>query len=289
MLCNLCPNECNVDRSVALGACLAPNVMLINRIAPHYYEEPPISGTKGSGTIFFSGCTMRCDFCQNKAISRVPRGIAYTSDDLQKEIKKLEKLGVHNINFVTPTHYSHKIKETLDLYRPNIPIVYNTSGYEKREVIEEMHDYVDIYLPDFKYMDRELAKRLSHREDYPEKALKAIESMLSAKPNECDENGIMRSGVIIRHLVLPYHVDNSIKVLDTIYKEFGTEVTLSLMSQFTPMSDCKELNRALLPIEYKMVVKHAENLGFSDVFIQEASSASSEFIPEWNFDIESAD
>lgn len=289
MICNLCPNECNVARSVSRGACLAPDVMLVNRIAPHYYEEPPISGTKGSGTIFFSGCTMRCDFCQNTAISRNPNGIPYTPYELQLEIKKLEERGVHNINFVTPTHYAHKIKETLDIYRPSIPIVYNTSGYEKREVIEEMHDYVDVYLPDFKYMDRTLAKRLSHREDYPEKALLAIESMLKAKENVYDDNGIMRSGVIIRHLVLPYHVDNSIKVLDTIYREFGNGVTMSLMSQFTPMQGCKELDRAVLPLEYKMVVKHAESLGFTDVFIQETSSASSEFIPEWQFNSNNVD
>lgn len=284
MKCYLCPNDCGVDRSERLGLCLCGEEMIINRIAPHYYEEPPISGTRGSGTVFFGGCVMRCDFCQNAVISRVPRGKTYTPQQLADEIKRLEESGVHNINFVTPTQWSDQIRRTLDIYRPNIPIVYNTSGYEKVEVIKELLPYVDVFLPDYKYGDQTLGLRLSKRKNYPQIALDAIELMVKEKP-PVYEGDLMKQGVIIRHLVLPGYLDNSKQALDLLVGRLGRDFTLSIMSQFTPMPNCKEPARRLKPIEYKIVVNHAIKLGLEDVFTQEIASAEEEYIPP--FDTES--
>ncbi|NLT19360.1 MAG: radical SAM protein [Clostridiales bacterium] len=282
MICNICPNNCNVNRKESLGICLSPEDMIINRIAPHFFEEPPISGTLGSGTIFFGGCTMKCSFCQNYEISKKPSGKEFSPDELACKLKELEGLGVHNINFVTPTHYSHKIRETLDIYRPNIPIVYNTSGYELTEVIQEMEKYVDIYLPDMKYASSDLAKKYSGRYDYPKYAISAISEMFRQKKNTYDSNGLMKTGVIIRHMILPGHSGDSINVLKLIKDNLGTEVTLSLMSQFTPMPSCPELPSTLKPLEYKLVINKAREMGFEDVFIQEMSSAQTSYIPKWN-------
>lgn len=281
MKCYLCPNECAVDRSVTLGACLCGEEMVINRIAPHYYEEPPISGTMGSGTVFFGGCVMRCDFCQNAVISREPKGKRYTPRMLAEEIKRLEGEGVHNINFVTPTQWSDNIKRTLDIYRPNIPIVYNTSGYEKIEVLKGLMPYVDVFLPDFKYGNQSLGLRLSKRKNYPEIALDAIEYMIGEKPMIYDGD-LLKQGVIIRHLVLPGYLDNSKTALDMLSGRLGTDFTMSLMSQFTPMPNCADPNRRLKPIEYKIVISHALKLGLHNVFTQEIESAETEYIPDFD-------
>lgn len=281
MKCYLCPNDCGVDRTEQLGLCLCGEEMVVNRIAPHYYEEPPISGEKGSGTVFFGGCVMRCDFCQNAIISRKPQGKTYTPKALANEIKRLEKEGVHNVNFVTPTQWSEQIKKTLDVYRPSIPIVYNTSGYEKIEVVKGLLPYVDIFLPDYKYGDQTLGLRLSKRKDYDSIALDAIELMIKEKPNVY-EGDLLKQGVIIRHLVLPGYLDNSLKALDNLVARLGTDFTLSLMSQFTPMPNCKDPARRLKPIEYKIVVNHALKLGLTKIFTQEISSAEEEYIPDFN-------
>ncbi len=281
MKCYLCPNLCGVERSERLGACLCGSEMVVNRIAPHYYEEPPISGTRGSGTVFFGGCVMRCDFCQNREISRAPRGKTYSPKELAEELKRLEDLGVHNINFVTPTQWSDEIRRTLDLYRPSVPIVYNTSGYERVEVIKELASYVDVFLPDFKYSDVELAKRLSKRGDYVEVALNAIEEMVKLKP-VVYEDDLLKQGVIIRHLVLPNYVKNSLNALDMLVDRLGNEITMSLMSQFTPMEGCSDPARKLKPLEYKMVLNHALKLGLENVFIQELDSAEEIYIPPFS-------
>ena len=253
--------------------------MVINRIAPHFFEEPPISGTNGSGTVFFGGCVMRCAFCQNAIISRAPRGKKYTPLELADELKRLEDKGVHNINFVTPTQYSEQIKRALDIYRPNIPIVYNTSGYEKAEVIKDLLPYVDIFLPDYKYADEELGRKLSARKKYPETALNAIEVMVQNKPMVY-KGDLLKQGVIIRHLVLPGYVKNSISAVDNLVDRLGADITVSLMSQVTPMPFCSEPNRRLKPIEYKMVISHALKRGLKNLFTQEISSAETEYIPD---------
>lgn len=282
-ICNLCPNLCGADRDIAKGKCLAGNDIIVNRAALHFYEEPPISGTKGSGTIFFGGCTMRCVYCQNRVISRLPQGKSHTPLQLANIFRRLEEQGAHNINLVTPTHYSDGIKRALDIYRPAIPIVYNTSGYERDEVIRGLRDYIDIYLPDFKYSCPDTAQELSGRANYPRYALKSIAEMLSQKPhNIYDGCGIMQQGVIVRHLVLPAYLDNSIGVLQQIKDNLGCDVTLSLMSQFTPVAGCTKLPRPLKPIEYKAVVARAQRLGFTDIFIQELTSADPCYIPPFD-------
>lgn len=254
--------------------------MIISRIAPHFYEEPPISGTRGSGTVFFSGCTMRCSYCQNAAISRAPAGKTYTPYTLSEKLKELEDMGVHNINFVTPTHFSDKIKETLDLYRPSLPIVYNTSGYELPSVIEGLKGYVDIYLPDYKYADCRLSEELSLRKNYPAYAEEAIALMRKQVKDRYFEDGIMQSGVIIRHLVLPGYLENSKLVIDRIAALFPNTF-VSVMSQFTPVNKNGKPCRPLKPIEYKIILAHAEKAGLCHVFTQEISSSSTEYIPQW--------
>ena len=279
MKCYLCPNMCGVDRAVERGKCLAGEKAVVNRAALHFYEEPPISGVKGSGTVFFGGCVMRCEFCQNYEISRMPEGKEYAPEELAGIYRRLEAEGAHNINLVTPTQWSREIRASLDVYRPAVPVVYNTSGYERREIIREMCDYADVFLPDFKYSDESLGRKLSLRADYPRTALDAIEEMLKAKP-PVYENGLIKRGVIIRHLVLPGYVRNSIVALDMLAERFGKDITVSLMSQFTPVTG-RTITRKLKPIEYKAVVAHAEKLGIADIYIQTADSASEEFIPKW--------
>ena len=279
MKCYLCPNMCGVDRAFERGKCLAGEKAVVNRAALHFYEEPPISGVKGSGTVFFGGCVMRCEFCQNYEISRMPEGKEYAPEELAGIYRRLEAEGAHNINLVTPTQWSREIRASLDIYRPSVPVVYNTSGYERREIIREMSDYADVFLPDFKYSDEALGRKLSLRADYPRTALDAIEEMLKAKP-PVYENGLIKRGVIIRHLVLPGFVRNSIEALDMLAERFGKDITLSLMSQFTPVTG-RTITRKLKPIEYKAVVAHAEKLGIADIYIQTADSASEEFIPKW--------
>ena len=279
MKCYLCPNMCGVDRAFERGKCLAGEKAVVNRAALHFYEEPPISGVKGSGTVFFGGCVMRCEFCQNYEISRMPEGKEYAPEELAGIYRRLEAEGAHNINLVTPTQWSREIRASLDIYRPSVPVVYNTSGYERREIIREMSDYADVFLPDFKYSDEALGRKLSLRADYPRIALDAIEEMLKAKP-ALYEDGLIKRGVIIRHLVLPGFVRNSIEALDMLAERFGKDITLSLMSQFTPVTG-RTITRKLKPIEYKAVVAHAEKLGIADIYIQTADSASEEFIPKW--------
>lgn len=281
MNCNLCPNKCNIDRDVAEGMCHADNDMRIARIAKHFYEEPPISGDKGSGAVFFSGCSMACEFCQNYEISCAKVGKVYSPEQLAEEIKDLEKQGAHNINFVTPTHFSHKIKETLDIYRPSIPVVYNTSGYELPQIIREMNSYVDIYLPDLKYSDNNIALKYSKRGNYVENAIASIEEMVRAKPLIM-ENNIMKQGVIIRHLVLPDNLNNSIEVLQIFNERFKGKAQISIMSQFVPCYN-SSIARTLKPVEYKIVLSTLEKLGITEGYVQELSSAKTAYIP--NFEV----
>lgn len=289
MECSVCPRSCGIDRQKNSGYCRAKEEMIIGRVGVHCYEEPPISGTCGSGTIFFSGCNLRCVYCQNYALSKELCGKRFTPSELLVQIKKLEALGVHNINLVTPTHYVDKIIETLKLYHPAVPIVYNCSGYESVETLKRLEGYVDIYLPDFKYSDNLLGQKYSNVEDYREVAILAIGEMVRQKPN-IFEGGIMKQGVIIRHLVLPECLENSKGVLRLIKEHLGIDVTMSVMSQFTPVAKCNypELNRTLKPLEYKIVLNFAEKLGFHNVFVQESGAADKTYIPEF-FDFENAE
>lgn len=257
----------------------------VARIAPHMWEEPSISGERGSGTVFFSGCTLRCAFCQNYEISAKNRGRIITVRKLADEFKRLEELGVHNINLVSPTPYVYAILEALEIYKPKIPIVYNTSGYENVETLKLLDGAVDVYLPDLKYAMAELAKTYSSADNYVESAISAIEEMLrqTGEP-EFGADGMLRRGTIIRHLVLPNHTKNSIAVLDIIKERFsGTLV--SLMGQYVPLGNAskhEKLNRKITRREYEKVKEHLFELDL-DGFVQELSSADEKYVPTWDY------
>lgn len=287
MECNLCPRKCGSVRSdnIGNGFCGLNNRIKVARIAPHMWEEPPISGKNGSGAVFFSGCTLRCIYCQNYEISENNRGKYITTQKLAEEFKRLESLGVHNINLVSPTPYVNLIKEALDIYKPSVPIVYNSSGCERIETIKSLKGYVDIYLPDFKYSDDTLALNYSKAKNYTDTAKSAISEMINQTgENRIDKNGIMKSGVIIRHLVLPNHTKNSMGVLDIIKENFP-DIPVSLMGQYTPVHKAvghEKLGRKITKREYNKVKNYMAELEI-DGFLQELCSAGEDFIPDWNY------
>ncbi len=271
--CRLCPRNCNVDRTLKIGACGEPINMRIASINLHHGEEPPISGVNGSGAVFFSGCNLHCVFCQNYPLSQ--QHLAHrdiSPEKLAEEMLKLEKRGAHNINFVTPTHESLQIVKSLKIAFQNglsLPIVWNTGGYEKTEIIRDLNGIVDIYLCDAKYGDDKLAKRLSGVSDYVLYNRKAIEEMFRQKGTDLilDKNGILREGLIIRHLVLPSQIKNSLNILKWL-SNISVNIHLSLMSQYFPAyrvvneSGFSDLNRKINTEEYEKVLDEAESLGF---------------------------
>lgn len=249
------------------------------------WEEPPISGTNGSGAVFFSGCTLRCVFCQNYEISALNNGRVITPEKLADEFKRLEQSGVHNINLVSPTPYVDCIIEALGIYRPGLPIVYNSSGYERVETLKKLEGYVDIYLPDFKYSDNSLARDYSKADNYVEITLSAIKEMLRQTGEaKFGDSGLMLKGVIIRHLVLPNHTKNSLGVLDIIKENFP-DTLISLMGQYTPHGEIEKyprLQRKITAREYEKVRNYLFDLDL-DGFAQELSSADERYIPQWDY------
>lgn len=287
MICDICPRKCGAIRTehVGKGFCQAGTLPVVARIAPHYGEEPCISGTKGSGTVFFSGCTMRCKFCQNYEISSQLKGMTMTPDMLAECYKELEKEGVHNINLVTADHFAPAVAESLKIYKPSVPVVYNCSGYTSPKILNMLNGLVDIYLPDFKYSSDKLAVKLSSAPDYVNTALAAIKEMIfQVGLPEYDDDGIMQKGVIVRQLILPAHTKNSIEALDILEREFGRQIMVSLMCQYVPWGEVKndpKLGRKLTKREYEKVKRALFSLDL-DGFTQDMSSASEEYIPEWN-------
>lgn len=264
--------------------------LVVARAALHYWEETCISGSKGSGAVFFSGCNMGCIFCQNYQISDGQQGVRVTEERLAEIFFELQEQGAHNINLVTPTHYVPQIITALDLAKKQgmqLPVVYNTSGYECVETLHMLDGYVDIYLPDFKYWDKQLAKEYSHAEDYPEIADGAIAEMIH-QIEKCEfdkDTGLMKRGVIVRHMVLPGHVQNSKDVLEHLFFQYGNQICYSIMSQYTPMphmNDHKYLHRTVTRREYDRVVDFALTLGIENGFIQEGSVAKDSFVPEFD-------
>ena len=282
-ICNSCPRKCNIDRSNSVGFCGQSEKLKVALYQLHFYEEPCISGTKGSGTIFFSGCNLKCMFCQNYQISQQNKGKEISVRQLVNIFKKLEKMGAHNINLVTPSHYVDKIIEALDIYKPNIPIIYNTSGYDSVENIQKLKDYVDIYLTDFKYFSSELAGYLSRAKDYPDVAKKAIHQMrLNCPEDKFDKNSMMQKGIIIRHMVLPDQTVDSINILQYIKQNYPQTI-ISLMSQYTPCYKALEdnkYNRKLKKLEYTRVVMYARKLQLNG-YIQDMQSADLKYTPKF--------
>ncbi len=260
--------------------------MKVAKIAPHLWEEPCISGTNGCGAVFFSGCTLKCVYCQNYEISHENNGKYITAQALADELKKLEESGVHTIEFVSATHYVDKLIETLDIYKPDVPLIYNSSGFESVETLKKLEGYIDVYLPDFKYSNDALAKRLSNCNNYTQIAIDAISEMLRQRHTLVfDDNSIIQKGVIIRHLVLPSNTKNSIGVLDIIKENFGDKVLLSLMGQYVPhgkSSEHPDIDRKITKREYDKVLNHLVELGL-DGFAQDLKSADKSYIPSWDY------
>lgn len=291
--CELCPRRCGANRAAgARGVCGADDTLKIARAALHYWEEPPISGERGSGTIFFSACPLKCVYCQNHEISTGGFGIEVAPGRLVEIMLELQEQGAHNINLVTATHYAHLLPTAIGEARRrglSIPIVYNTSGYEREEAVAELADLVDVWLVDYKYADADLGRALSHVVDYPETAALALSRMcaaVAARGGELvDADGMMRRGVIVRHLVLPGHADDSCRVLDRIWDVAG-DVPISVMNQYTPNERMREsggeLSRAVTEGEYEFVLDHADDVGFTQMFWQEGGAVDESFTPAFD-------
>lgn len=287
--CRLCPRRCGVDRvSGQIGVCGMPNTLYISRSAPHMWEEPPISGTRGSGTVFFTGCNLRCVFCQNRTISREGVGYPVTEKELTDKILELQDMGVHNVNLVTPTHYTAQLARVLEKIKPrlHIPVVWNSSGYESVDALRLMEGLVDIYLPDFKYLSPELAKAYSAAPDYADVATEAVKEMYRQVGKfVLDADGIMTRGMILRHLVLPGCRADSMAVLRHIADILpSAHIRVSIMRQYTPdfAMDCphKNLRRRVTDFEYTSVLDEAARLGL-DGYSQGKDAADKVFTPDF--------
>ena len=285
--CNLCPRECEVNRVTGQkGFCMSGYLPKAALASVHQWEEPPISGTKGSGTVFFSGCSLKCVFCQNYTISAENTGKEITAQRLAEIFIEQQNRDVHNINLVSAGHFLPAVKKALILAKENgltIPVVYNSSGYEKAEALKELDGLIDVYLPDIKYFSSELSKKYSQAENYFEVASKAVEEMYrQVGKYEFDENGIMTIGVIIRHLVLPSCRKDSKEILKFIKEKFGDNVYISLLSQYTPMyraKEFKEINRRITTFEYEDVIDYFFEIGLKNGYMQKRTSATSAYTP----------
>ncbi|MDO5382973.1 MAG: radical SAM protein [Eubacteriales bacterium] len=302
MNCNLCPRSCNVDRNVKTGFCMMNNEIRAARAALHMWEEPCISRNNGSGTVFFTGCTLRCVFCQNYKIASEMEGKTITTDRLTDIFLELQDKKANNINLVTPTHFVNPIIKALENAKSKglvIPVVYNTSGYEKVETLRMLDGLVDVYLPDFKYVSSELSLKYSGAVDYFQVAKDALKEMVRQRGNASFynhndilvkegfvEEGIMKSGVVVRHLILPGNTEDSKKVVEYLYKTYKDDIFISIMNQYTPLpqvKDIPELNRKVTEKEYDEVIDYALELGVTNGFIQEGETSEESFIPEFDF------
>lgn len=290
--CHLCPRRCGVDRAQGeRGRCGEGDTPRAARAALHMWEEPCISGEKGSGAVFFSGCPVGCVFCQNREIAAGRSGREVDRQRLSEIFLELQEKGAANLNLVTAVHFVPTILDALDDARRqgfSLPVVYNSSGYETVDTLRKLEGYVDIYLPDFKYMDAALAERYSHAHDYPETAKRAVEEMVRQQPKaEFDAEGYLKTGVIVRHLILPGHTRDSMAVLDYLKGTFGDQIYVSIMNQYTPLphvAPYPEINRKVTRREYEKVLDHAIGLGMEQAFIQEGQTAEESFIPMFDYE-----
>lgn len=291
MSCMLCPRNCNVDRDYEKGSCLASNTLKVARAGLHFWEEPCLSGTAGSGTIFFSNCNLKCVFCQNKEISLGGNGKEITIERFSEICLELQSKGALNINLVTPTHYITQIKEGLIKAKEMgliIPVVYNTSSYEKVSSLKELEGLIDIYLPDLKYYSNYYAKLYSHAPDYFKYASRAIKEMFRQVGSPVfNNNGIMQKGVIVRHLLLPGLEEDAKAILKYLYDTYHDDIYISIMNQYTPVTAFKNskflnLNKKIDDSVYDRIINYACDLGICKAFIQEGETQSSSFIPNFN-------
>ena len=290
--CCLCPRNCSASRSEGMaGFCGMTDRIRAARAALHMWEEPCISGTKGSGAVFFSGCSLRCIFCQNHEIAAGKAGKEISGERLAEIFLELQEKGAANINLVTGTHFAPSIRKALERAREqglSLPVVYNCGGYESLRTLRMLEGFVDVYLPDFKYMDSQLAEKFSHAPDYPEAAKTALAEMVrQTGPCVFDPEGYIRKGTIVRHLILPGHTRNSKDVLRYLHETYGDRIYISIMNQYTPvrpLPDYPELNRKVTRREYEKVLDEAVRLGIEKAYIQEGETADERFIPA--FDLE---
>lgn len=287
--CTLCPRACGADRADGKrGRCGVDERIRVARAALHMWEEPCISGDEGSGAVFFSGCPLGCVYCQNREISRGERGTVISVERLAEIFLELQQQKANNINLVTAGHYLPQVREALLLAKEQgleIPIIYNSSAYETPEALRRLDGLVDVYLPDLKYLDPELAARYSNAPDYPEIATAAIREMVRQRPRPCfDERGIMTSGVIVRHLLLPGQVREAKKIIEYLHSEYGDRIYISMMNQYTPVPTVKDeplLGRRVTKREYERLLAYAGELGIEQGFYQEGETAKESFIPEF--------
>lgn len=290
MICNLCPRKCNAERTenIGKGYCKMPETIYVSRVAYHYWEEPVISGKKGTVAVFFTGCTLDCIFCQNNEISHNNMGRKISIQQLAEEVVALLDKGAETLSFITPSHYTNGIIQLLDIIKPSIPVVYNTSGYDSLETLKKLDGYIDVYLPDLKYSNNSLGKEYSNVNNYFDTVSIAIEEMVRQTGEPViDQNGIMKKGTIIRNLVLPSHTKNSIEIIDYLADKYGDKILFSLMGQYIPYGDAKnhkKLHRKITKREYEKVLSAFENSCLNG-FCQELSSANEKYIPEWDSDV----
>lgn len=285
--CTLCPRECKIDRNINTGYCGEGASLNVTRAALHRWEEPCISGTDGSGTVFFRGCSLKCIYCQNYSIAHNNGGKELSLEDLTNAFLNLQKTGAHNINLVTPTHFVPHIIEGVRSAREKglvIPVVYNTSGYERKETIALLKETVDVFLTDFKYITPSTAKTYSNAESYVNHAKAALNEMVRIAPSPVIENGIMKKGVIVRVLLLPDHLIETKMIVKYLHETYGDNVFISLMNQYTPIRKHKyeNLNRTVTDYEYKSLIDYAAHLGITNAFIQHGDTAKESFIPKFD-------
>ena len=284
MKCNICPRQCNIDRKNQVGFCGAPSDIVVAKSMLHHFEEPLISGKNGSGAVFFSGCNLRCVYCQNAVISQNIKGEKVDVNQLVSIFNSLQESGAHNINLITATHFLEQIIPALEIFKKssNLPIIYNCGGYESVDMLKRAQGLIDVYLPDFKYFENSLASKLSKANDYYERAIESITEMVNQQPKVVVSDDLIKKGVIIRHLVLPGYKDNSMGVLRTIADRFPS-VLVSLMSQYTPsfyQGEDKNLKRKVTKFEYNKVLSLAQELGIQG-FCQDLNSATSDYTPDF--------
>ena len=288
MKCTVCPRNCMADRTGGKGFCGVGDGFRVARAAPHFWEEPCISGVNGSGTVFFSGCNLGCVFCQNYEVSHSAFGKEITDTELMKVFNSLIESGVHNLNLVTPTHYAPRLAKVLKEYNSPVPVVWNSSGYEKAETLKLLEGLVDIYLPDIKYFDSAPALKYSGAADYFDRASEAVREMFrQVGLLETDENGIAKKGIIIRHMVIPGNISQAVKVFSWVRENFSPEISISVMRQYTPYGkalDMPPINRRLSTREYSIVKEKIMALGFENCNFQGKDSAKENFIPDFNLE-----
>lgn len=290
--CKLCPRNCKIDRlNNKIGFCKATDKLKVARAALHFWEEPCISGEKGSGTVFFSNCTLKCVFCQNNDISECSAGKEISIERLSDIFLELQHKGALNINLVTPTHYVPQIIEGLKIAKNkglNLPIIYNSSGYENIEILRYLKGYIDVYLPDLKYFSNKYSLKYSNAKDYFNFAIKAIDEMVKQVGDiQFDKNGIIKKGVIVRHLLLPGLLFDSKKILDYLHKTYDDKIYISIMNQYTPLAHVEnypEINKKISEKYYNTIIDYAISIGIQNAFIQEEGTAKESFIPAFDYE-----